>query len=373
MKKKDTEIPFLTLLHQFKDAIHTLPTCESIFWLDLLRFAVQEEDTPWTRSLLTQAIHFTGELRQVLLYKDINSLSPTLLRPAKQSFNALIVMAKTHTFGVIGIQFFLNGLGGFLAVLMGCVGAILGAFAGLIRGLWYRSPLKHMGLGMVTLGALFGMAGYRAPKKYLKDPLFRRVKWTLDGLETTFQTIVNQQFPAFDHYREQAKNHLIQDYFNNKEIVFEEFLEKKVKYSIKTQTAEFFDPSMKGFLGNHGYICVEINDKLLGIELTPYPTDLRIPATQSEQREALGAAILEMYTFHLALAPTRNALDPYYLLTEYKAGEKDCFFQIDQELAIGKQEPRNEAMRFFNEGPKGTLARMVTENLSPWPPVLAFK
>jgi len=373
MKKKDTEIPFITLLHQFNEAIAALPTCESIYWLDLLRFAVQAEDTPWTRSLLTQAIHFTGELRQVLSCKDINSLSPTLLHPAKQSLNALVVMAKTHTFGVMGIQLFLNGLGGFLAILMGCVGAILGAFAGLIGGLWYRSPLKHMGLGIVTLGALFGMAGNRAPKKCLKDPLFRQVKFALDGLETTFQAIVNQQFPAFDHYREQAKNHLIQHYFSNQEIAFEQFLEKKVNYSIKTQTAEFFDPSMKDFLGNHGYVCVEINGRLLGIELTPYPTDLRIPATQSENREATGAAILEMYTFHLALAPVRNVLDLYYLLTEYKAGERDCFFHIDQMLSVSKQPPRNQAVRFFEEAPKGTLARMVTEHLSPWPPVLAFK
>lgn len=373
MKKNDTEVPFIALLHQFNDAIRSLPICESKYWLDLLRYAIQTEETPWTRALLQQALHFTGELRIVLSSKQVNSLHPNLLISAKQSLNALVKTAKTHTFGVLGTQLILTALGGFLSIIMGCIGAILGACAGLIRGIWHLSPLKHMGLGLLTSGILFGMAGNRALKKYCKDPLFRQIKFTLDALEATFQDILNRQFPAFDQYREQAKNYLIEHYFDNQAMAFEAFRTARVKCAIKTQRAEFFDASMKGILGHHAYFCAEINGKLLGIELTPYPTDLKIPAVQSENRETTGEQILEMYTFHLALLPTRNLMDPLYLW-KFKAADKyDCFFHLDQVLSVANEPPRSQVRRFFQESPRGELARMVTENLSPWPPVLEFR
>jgi hypothetical protein len=358
---------------QFHNKIMGLPTSDLKYPLYLLLFSINKVNTEYTRSVLECALEFTDCYLDFLLNKNDPDEVILRLYYLNKRFEELANTAGTNTNIVLIKQAVLNIGGGIAGVACGVVGGVIGGISGFARGLWNQEALWEYSWTGTVIGLFIGAAiGFRSPKKLLKDPLFRQVKFALDGLEVAVDRTQNIEDFTQDDYNKQADQHLLTEYFDNDTSKLDEYLNSdEVEYEIGTFGAEFVSPRMAGSLGHHAFIRIPINGKYLGIEFTPSPSDYTKTPIQSELRKVSGKKILEMYGFHLSLQRT-DSLTNKYLVTELKSGERDCKSYINK-LLIGTSQEPTRIMRYHEtDNTAGYAVRFFMEHLGAYPDNLRF-
>lgn len=358
---------------QFHNKIMGLPTSDLKYYLYLLLFSINKVNTEYTRSVLECALEFTDCYQDLFLKKENPEALIDQIYYLNKRFEELATTAGTNTNMVRINQAILNIGGSIAGVAFGIVGGVIGGISGFARGLWNQEALWEYSWTGTFVGWFIGAAiGYRSPKKFLKDPLFRQVKFALDGLDGAVDRTKTIEDLTQTYYKEQAYQNLLTEYFDNDTNKLDEYLNSdEVEYEIGTFGAEFVSPRLAGSLGHHAFIRVPINGKYLGMEFTPSPSDYTKTPIQSEIRTVSGKKILEMYGFHLSLQRT-DSLTTEYMLTQLKSGERDCKSYVDK-LLIGTSQKPTQIMRYHEtDNPAGYAVRFFMEHLGAYPDNLRF-
>lgn len=355
-------------LLQLHDKIMDLPTSDLKYHLYLLLFSINEINTDYTRSILECALEFTDSFHNFLVKKKDSGELIDQLYYLNMRFGELATTAGTNTNMVLINQTILNIGGSIAGVACGIVGGVIGGISGFARGLWNQEALwEYSWTGTFIGGAIGAAIGFRSPKKILKDPLFRQVKFALDGMNEALDRAQNMDGLTLSDYKEQAYQTLLSEFFENDTGKLNEYLNsEKVDYEIGTLGAEFVSPRLAGSLGHHAFIRIPINGKWLGIEFSPSPSDYTKTPIQSEVRTVSGNKILEMYGFHLSLQTT-DSLTANYIITKLKSGERDCKSYVNKVLIGSSQEPTLNLRYHESDNLAGYAVRFFMDNLGAYP------
>lgn len=360
-------------INAFHNKIMELPAGDIKYHLYLLLVALNDENSEYTRFILEGAIEFTESLYDFFYKKNEDEKLFIQLYFLNKNFETLINLAGTNSEFVMVEQALLNVGGSFSGLACGVVGGFVGGVCGFARGLWNKNIWEYSWTGVVTGGFIGSAIGFRTPKRLYKDPVFRQLKYALDGLTESFQRVDAKTQLIFDEYKKKAYAYILKKYFRGDENAFEDYLlSKEAQYEICTQGALFLSPVLAGSVGHHGYIRIPINDRYLGIEFSPSPSDYTKIPIQSEKRCTTGKKIVEMFAFHLFLQETDN-FNTKYLMTKLKSGERDCMSYINKLLIGTSQEPTCLKRYHETDNIAGHMLGFFIENLATYPDVICFE
>ncbi|ASQ46484.1 hypothetical protein [Legionella clemsonensis] len=351
--------------------ISRLPPGEIKYHLLLLINVLQNTPTAFTATFLKEVEVFIESFNCLISMEF--SATPELQKAFEKvlsHYQQLIVLAKIETFNARLIRGLLHLGASILALLLGVVGGLMGGIAGFARGMWhFHNPFSSFAIGLVTgmlLGATFG---FRIPKKLFKDVLFRQLKFCLDGIHECVKEAQQNKLLSFTSYKEKVKQRLLNDHFKNEKVALNNFLQNpNVSYEINTLRARFISPSLEGYLGQHAFIKININDQSppRTIEFATAPSDLLRPVTQCERRIVSGEKIVEMLALHEQLQVT-HACTVDYILLKMKPGENDCLSYVNK-ILIGTSQQPTTVKRF--DGKENWLGKYIIgffiQKLSPF-------
>lgn len=188
-----------------------------------------------------------------------------------RQYEVLIASAGTNTEGVIITQAVLNPGGS----VCGLAGGFIGGVSGFARCLWNQNHVAEYTWTGIFAGFFLGAAiGFRTPPKLIQTPLFRQVKFALDGLSEALERAQDNEAPNFSVYLEKAYQILFTDYFDNDKDSLDAYLNgDDLEYETGTWGAQFVSPLLAGSVGHHAFIRIPCNGKFFGIE---YPPPLQI-------------------------------------------------------------------------------------------------
>jgi hypothetical protein len=309
----------------------------------------------------------------------------------------LIAVAGTNT-KIVAIKQSVLNIGGSIASLgFGMISGFIGGLSGFVRGLWnspdllddswlgfttggpsgfvrglLNSPdlLDNSWLGFATGCFLGGAIGFRGPKKLIKDPLFRQMKFSLDNLDEAY---IRETIDGFDmaFYEQKAYEALLNQFDNDKDQLDDYLNNDAVEYEIATYNAEFLSPKLAGSVGHHIFIRIPINGTFYGLESTTSPSDFTKASVQSEKRTVSGRKLLEMIACHMILEKT-HTINKKYIVTKLKPGERDCFSYINTLLIGTSQKPTILSRLHATDNLIGKTMGFFIKNLSAYPDNLEF-
>ncbi|KTD06859.1 hypothetical protein SAMN02746073_2058 [Legionella jamestowniensis DSM 19215] len=351
--------------------ISSLPPSEIKYHLLLLINTLKENNTAFTLTFLKEVQQFLNYFHRLVNLE----LSPTeelqdALATVLTQYQRLIAITKVNSMQAKIIRGLITLGASILALVLGITSGLIGSIAGFARGLWnFHNPFSSFAIGLVTgllLGATFG---FRIPKKLFKNEFFRQLKFCLDGMYECIESMQQNKMWSIDEYKEEVKQRLLTDYFKNDEIAFKKFLQNQsITYEINTLRARFISPSLEGYLGQHAFIKIIIEEQSppLILEFSTAQSDLKRPISQGEHRIVSGEKIVEMLAFHEQLQVT-HACTVDYMVLKMKPGENDCLSYVNK-LLIGTSQQATIVKRF--DGKENWLGKHVigffVKNLSPF-------
>ncbi|KTD47110.1 hypothetical protein Lrub_2032 [Legionella rubrilucens] len=357
---------YQTQLRLFKNKIDSLPSHEIKYFLLLLAAALKQKPTPYVSDVLRAAIELTDQCHAFLSLKDPARVDASL-KTLQQRYQALVHIAGTNSAQTQLIQGILNVGGALAALMLGILGGLIGGFSGFLRaGVRLENPFKHVLIGFITGFFVGAMIGFRAPKKLLKEEMFRQIKYTLDGLGRSLDHLASSQYQPFHHYLDKIKNRLLQEYFNNNQDELDTFLESPQVYEIVTFEARFISDALKGYVGHHALIKLTIGDKHLALEFSLGGSDLKQPAVQRENRQVDGRQLLHMMALHEHLQAT-HACTKRFIATRMKPGETDCLSYVNL-ILTGTNQPATTLKRLTaQDSLPGKMIGFFATCFSPFP------
>lgn len=352
-------------LLNFHNKIMRLPTSELKYSLYLLLLSLNNQNTEYTRAVLESAMKFTDAL-YYFLKKSREQEKILSLYFLNNRLENLIKVAGTNTTSIAVKQSVLNIGGSIASIGIGIIGAIIGGFCGLAKGLWNKElPFKYSLVGLVAGFCAGAAIGFRGPKRLCKDPEFRKVKFAMDKLNDASNRVETYEMQR-EEFETKAYEKLL-ECFEGNVIRLDAFLnEDKFEYEIATFGAEFISPKLRGSIGHHVFIRIPINGKFLGIEFATSPSEIEKIPIQVERRLVSGRKILEMIAFHLAILNTHSP-NVKYIVTKLKSGETDCFSYINTILTATNQQPTSLSRFHKSDNLVGHVLGFFIKNLSAFP------
>ncbi|KTD51013.1 hypothetical protein [Legionella quateirensis] len=333
------------------ESINSLPLCEAKYYLWLIVKSLQNKETELNYLFLKELNRLSSSLGNLIQQIDDPEQIKQQIINTMHHFNHMVNLSQTRTLNIQIAYLIINVGSTCLAILTGIIGGLIGGVAGLARGLWnFGNPLSYFLLGILT-GFLIGAAiGFRLPKKILMDDLTRKLKFCMDGIGECIQSIERQMIKPLAVYQDKVKNMLLEQYFDGNEELYQRFISQStLKYTILTFSALFVGTTLKGYLGNHACIIINIDENKtpIQIEFTNGPSDLSQVPTQLEHRTVSGSQIFDMLVLHEQLQET-NPCDLTFTFTKAKPGDNDCFTYINKVLK-GTNQAATELKRFTEQ------------------------
>ncbi|CEK10181.1 hypothetical protein [Legionella hackeliae] len=348
--------------------ITDLPYNEIKYHLFLMLNTLKNKQTEFTQQFLQKIEEFIDNLGKLMQAKLPTELEvQQTLEQVFLQYQQLTNLAKIDAIEAKITRFLINLGAVILAFILGIAGGLIGGISGFVRGLWnFTNPLASFAIGVVTGAFLGGAIGFRLPKKLFKEELFRQLKCCLDGIHECIETM--QKTHSFAVYKEQVRQKLLSDYFYGDEASFQRFLQNNVSYKINTLRARFLSPSLEGYLGQHAFMTLTIDENTppLTIEFSTAPTDLTRSISQCEKRIVSGEKIVDMLALHEQLQITHTCTTEY-IVCKMKPGEIDCLSYINK-ILIGTSQNATTVKRF--DGKENWLGKNLigffVQNLSPF-------
>lgn len=350
------------LLNQSESEINLLPSAEIKYYLHLTFLLVKERYHELSDDFINDFANFISQLNK--FYSTEENTDPTTFDDVVKSYKAMLASSQINTNSYL-IQIHLIQIGSaFTAILFGMLGSLIGGICGLARGLWQLKPISGTLLGLMT-GFYIGSAlGFRAPKRLLKDPLLRQIKYALDGIEQGVKDL--QEAKTINDYINEQKTFLIKNYFQNDYQQYEKFLKDDITFEIKTYKASFIqEAALYGYIGQHIYIKINIGQNERLIEFSPEPTDTSDPTDQCEVRTVKGSTIVQMLALHEKLIKTHDGGDLSFILKKMKPGEVDCFSYINK-ILLGTNQKTTQNSRHYGMNAIGRAIGFFSEYFSPF-------
>lgn len=325
------------------DNIKQLPVSELKYHLWLLMVTLRSANTPMNRQLIKAAQSFTQSCRGLLEPSTDENDEVHRLTNTRTNLNTLIEISEVKTPAIVHQQYFLNVQGLWLGIVLGVIASGVGAIAGTGRAVYEKKNIAwYFTVGLAT-GLFLGMAiGFRTPKALFKDPVLRQLKFSLNGLEDCFNFLVKPHIPFTQCFNDEIRQLQHEVMIQN---VSDKFYEQMITFQIVTAKAQFIDPSLKGYLGQHAFIKITLPGKVFTLEyaLSPSKVDKKKPAP-SEPRTVSMQKLLEMITLHQFLQQ-RHGCSKEHIIKKMKSGDWDCFNYINM-LLLGTNQAATTLRRF---------------------------
>ena len=337
-----------THLQELYRNIQKIPTTECKYYLTQLCIALSSEvnTNQYNQMAIAKILNQTEILIEKIkaLYRpgDKEKFDHDIIDMMNTYYN-LIDDSQTCTIKIKLGQILLNLGGAIIAAVTGIIGGLIGLLSGsFIAGL----NVPKGALSGFLAGLVFGAAiGYRVPKKIFRQNFRRNIKFCLDKLTASMQSLSTDLNPEDHNSFKTYKEKILLKYFNNDHDEFNNFLNQKTKYSIygrKTNAVK----SLEGYLGQHAKLRLKIKGQYIYIDnLKTQESDQQDPLDQEDEREATGCKILEMMLVDEQL---KKKYPRHYWIMHYKGGEHDCHSYIDAILSATGQK-LSSIKRFHQE------------------------
>jgi len=325
---------------QLAEHITELPTCELKYHLWLLVAALRGANNALNNQLAEAAIKFCEQSTHLLKASEQSSEKSQCLTHTRASLDQLIQISGIKQPSIQRQQYFLNVQGVLLGMMFAVIASGIGGVAGTGRAInRNENLLRYFFIGLAT-GFFLGLAaGYRIPKKLFKDPVVRQFKFALNGLEECFNFLARPHKSLTDEMLKIQQTYFCRPYD------LTQFSQQIVHYEILTFKAQFFSPTLEGYVGHHACIKITIAGQKIPLEYSLGSSDIQAgKPSQVEVRKVTGAKIIEMIAFHHFLQQS-HACNSRDILTKMKPGDRDCFNYINL-LLLGTNQAVTQLKRF---------------------------
>ena len=357
------------------DKTNALSTSEIKYYLLLLINSIKAKKSELTKQFVNELLVFINSLDKITALNSDNQKPssdedfPALLKSIQNSYDKMVTISKTaqlHRKVGYGL---LNVGGAVLGLFTGVFGGLVGGFSGFIRGtINGTNPFVAAGVGGITGGALGAAIGFRTPKKVFKNELTRQLKFCMDGMRASMDSIQVTSKDIYDNIQSNIEDYILKNNFAGNTKEFQNFLDNKsVPFEVCSLPAQFISETLEGYLGHHSFIKISINNKEpIALEFSTGKTDLTRKLSNTEQRYTSGQKIIEMMTFHTLLQQT-HACTPKYIVKKMKSGDVDCLSYVNK-ILTGTSQKATKIGRF--DGSENWVGRNVVgffiRNLSPF-------
>ncbi|KTD50324.1 hypothetical protein Lqui_1649 [Legionella quinlivanii] len=350
-------------LEEFRKHIFALPTTELKYHLFLLLAAIEPINTPQTRDILVLSIDLTAQCKDFLNPRQRADELQEQIELVNIKYGRLVKLIDKYNSSFVLYPHLLTIGSALLAITLGLFFAILGGITGVVQGIInQQNPLKYFALGTFVGLCLGGAIGNRTPEYLLEEPLFRKLKLVLDGLNLNLNQLTSSRKTIHDYLNEVLEDLLV-NYFDNDKEKLNHFLNSPASYTAGSHPAEFVSEHLRGYVGQHALIAVKIADKPpFALEFAISPSDLTRELTQPISRQTTGRKIAEMMALHRQMQET-HACTLHYMTNHMKPGETDCLAYVLR-LTDGVNEPRPPIKRFYQQNSIGNFLSFFISHLS---------
>ena len=357
---------YTQMINICNEKITSLPAGEIKFYLFILINSIKNSNSQMTDEFINELSELLVNLN-ALHHQD--SIKPDIFVEIFKNYERLQTIAQTNTLSAQIKNGLLQAGSAILSFLTAILGGVIGGIAGFVRGIWNQDPLEGLWVGVVTgylIGAIFG---FRSPKKLLKDELTRQIQFGLNGLHTCLENMQqsfkgeHEAIKPFNDYLAAEKIRVRKEYFTN-DTDFELFLKSDITYEINSYKATFISPTLAGYLGQHLYIAIKINEVGHLIEFNNESADTSIPPDQQERRTVKGSKIIEMLATFQKLQETVPCT-PHYIATRMKPADNDCHTLINKVL-LGTNQLATKLNRYADTNNLGSMIGFFMTKLSPF-------
>lgn len=326
-------------LSDLKEKIKRMAPSETKYYLVLLLHALTKVQDSKLPEILAELDVFIDVMEQVTAQSAPPAYQITQLAEQYQRLANIINAHRVSDYiwqsGLYLVGFAISGI---LSVVMGVLGAV--------KGLALRSSILAGAHEGFVIGFSLGLViGYRIPHGYLKDQNRRQLRFSLNGINHALTT--QQSAESFGTLYHQVYNDVKERFDKaNSEMTAAERAEKFNEFLTQASTPisiigvhnKRYSHESKGYEGHHGFIRFELFGGQYIMEQSTQPSRFDKTAVQMEQRQLTGEQVIDLIAFYQQIKPLHDMNKLYYMLTEYKGGENDCFTFLDKLfIAINEQ------------------------------------
>lgn len=354
------------------EMINLIPASETKYYFFILINTLKSKNDLYSHKILDLTLQLIDAIscvtpEQFRAFSE-QELIENVYKPIFKSFESLKNISNTYNLSAKLGRAILNIATSVTAVLCGFAGAIIGGIAGFIRNIY---PKFSIGSGF-AIGFFAGLAfgatvGFRLPKKPFISDFKWRLRIGMDGIATCLNNLedtLQNKHPSFSQYLEEVCDEFKAEFPDNK--AFNEFLKNDCRYTINTYKATFVNSNqLKGYVGHHIYVKIDINNKQEIIEYNTGVADTEEPCSQQEERTVKGIKLLEMIALHRKLKET-NTPSIKHALHKMEAGVWDCHSYINT-ILIGTNQEFTSLTRFAHMNIVGRAIGYTVDKLSPFP------
>ena len=348
MTTNQTETETQTLINTIKTSLSTLPFNEFTYYMNVLLASIKKEKNPEKHiELLQKALPLIGAVRT--FYTDPENIEANIVT-VNEAVKALITVSNMKTLPHKMKKALFGICGAIMAILAGVILGLSGFLVGVFSNYTIIGNIRGAGLGFLSGLAIGILIGSRGPMKLFQSAINTKIEFCCSNILRLQGELTERK--SIEHYKLETKKYIINQFFEGKESLFNDFLTSEQQFQVCTTTAGHFSKRLKGHLGHHTLIRFSINNVThLPIEFgdrkrTPIHVD------QSEKpRNVTGQVLFEMLSLDRMLQDTHESNFTNGLRL-YDIGSDDCRTYVDKILLgtgqdptkIGRFNPQNDSI-----------------------------